>query len=231
MNCTWTCNFCNSVRRLCFFWAPWMERDVSLSADQYLEWVSWNLAGRLEILWSTPKLWRCLWPASVNEFFLFFLRCIRLLILPWVSVSLSLCVSLAYFPPYVSSPHSLHHSFSLSRSVSSLFTFVLPWSDLDKPNSSDPWYPVLPPAFPLEWTNLMINSLALSCAAHWYTHTHTHTVVRAPNCHGALKSAQRSCLPTNYHTTSPALPPVPTPHLCASVPQSIRVHCLLPFHT
>lgn len=164
--------------------------------------------------------------SSVNEFFLFFLHCIQPLILPWVTVSLSLCVLLACFPPYVHFRTPSATFSSLSCSVSPLFTFVLPWSDLDKPNSSDPWYPVLPPAFPQEWTNLMINFLSLL--------QHTHSLTHTLNCHIVKRSAQSSCLPTNYHTTSPVLPPVPTPHLCASVHTSVYSHPLpssITFHT
>lgn len=170
--------------------------------NQYSEWFSWNLSAQLKILWSTPKLWRCLWLASVNEFCFFFLLCFWFIILPWVSVSFSLYVLLASFPPCVSSPHSLYHFFCLSCSKSPLFTFVLPWTDLEKPNSSDPWYPVLPPAFPREWTNLMINPVSLIAHTIWQTHTHTKL---------------SSCLPANYHTTSPTPLPVPTPHLCDSM--------------
>lgn len=49
--------------------------------------------------------------------------------------------------------------------------------------------------------------LSLLCS----TLTHSHI---PQNCHRAQKSAQPSCLPTNYHTTSPTLPPLL--HLCAS---------------
>lgn len=37
-----------------------------------------------------------------------------------------------------------------------------------------------------------------------------HTLTLTPNWHGARRSAQRSRLPTNYHTASTTLPPVST---------------------
>lgn len=68
----------------------------------------------------------------------------------------------------------------------------------------------------------MINALSLL--------QHTDTLTLTPNWHGAQRSAQRSCLPTNYHTTSTTLPPVSTPPpMCLwlsiySRPSSITFH-------
>lgn len=135
-------------------------------------------------------------------FLIFYLLFFWFIILPWVSVSFSLYVLLASFPSCVSSPHSLYHFFCLSCSKSPLFTFVLPWTDLEKPNSSDPWYPVLPPAFPREWTNLMINPVSLIAHTIWQTHTHT------PNC---LAACQPITTPHLQHRYLSLLPTCVTP--------------------
>lgn len=225
MNCTWTYNFCNYHK------APPLSDLSCLALSTPVFRVCWNLVGQLEILWSTPQLWRCLWPASVNEFFLFFLHCARLLILPWVRVSLSLYVPLARFPPHASSPHSLHRCFSLSLSlllhVSLVYLFFPPSIGLSlSPILLTLWYLVLAQAFPQEWANLMINALSLL--------QHTDTLTLTPNWHGAQRSAQRSCLPTNYHTASTTLPPVSTPQPPTYVPLTLNLfmsffHYIPPF--
>lgn len=166
----WTYNFCNYIMCLCCLSHLNGKRCLALSGwvfrVSYLEygWLTWNSV-------IDSKTLKMPLTGSVNEFFLFSLHCIRLLILPWVSVSLSHCVILACFPPYVHLHTPSATFFFLSCSMSLLFTFVLLWLDLDKPNSSNPWYPVLPPAFPEEWTNLMINSVSLLQHAHTHTHT------------------------------------------------------------
>lgn len=88
--------------------------------------------------------------------------------------------------------------------MSPLFTFVLPWSNLDKPSSSDPWFPQV---FPQEWTNLMINSLSL------LHHTHLLTPQTATKCRNRFSPAAcqpittTDCRPATCHHPATFVPP------------------------
>lgn len=83
--------------------------------------------------------------------------------------------------------------------------------------ASDPCYLVLEPFHRNEQIGWSMLSLLLQ---------HTNTLTLTPNWHEAQRSTRCSRLPTNYYTVSTTLPPVSTPHLCASDSQSI--HVLLP---
>lgn len=85
---------------------------------------------------------------------------------PWVK----LCFSIFLGPVslLMLRPHTLSMTFpSLSFFMFSLFTFVLCWLDLDKHNSSDPWYFVLALAFHrIEQIWGSMPPLSLPCAQH-----------------------------------------------------------------
>lgn len=159
-------------------------------------------------------------------FIYFSLHFIQLLILPRVCVPPSFC-ALHLFPSlfYLHTPSP---TFSIPHSMYSLFTFVLSWKDLDKPNSSDPWYPVPRLVFPREWTNLMINSFSL--ATHVQYLTHTQTRIHTPNCHGVQRSAHPSCLQANYNATSPTTLSPPHSHVppCFNLFPSTSFLCYIP---
>lgn len=152
---------------------------------------------------------------SVNDFFFFsfFLWWTRLWI-PHESVSVFLYIPWPGFPPYAPSSHSLNDSLSLSCSMFPLFTFVLCRLDLDKPNSSDPWYLVLALAF---HGNEQICGSMLSLSLPFAAHS---TLTFLPIWQTPQRSVQCSFLPANYHAASTTLPPVSTnthTHLCSTV--------------
>lgn len=84
----------------------------------------------------------------------------------WVKLCFSIFLGLVSL--LVLHPHTLSMTFpSLSFFMFPLFTFVLRWLDLDKHNSSDPWYLVLALAFHrIEqiWGSML--PLSLPCAQH-----------------------------------------------------------------
>lgn len=109
-------------------------------------------------------------------------------------------------------PHTPSMTRSLSCSMFPLFTFVLCWLDLDRPNSSDPWYLVLALAFHgNEQICGSMRSLSLPFSAH-------STLTFLPIWQTPQRSVQCTFLPANYHTASTTLPPVSTnTHLCTIV--------------
>lgn len=124
----WTYNFCNYIMCLCCVSHLNGKRCLALGGwvfrVSYLEygWLTWN-----SVIGS--KTLKMPLTGSVNEFFLFSLHCIRLLILPWVSVSLSHCVLLACFPPYVHlHTPSATFFFSHAPCLSCLPLFSFDWS-------------------------------------------------------------------------------------------------------
>lgn len=123
------------------------------------------------MLWSNPQLWGSLWRwFSICKwgFLIFFsLSLVRWTFNPpWVSFCFSIFLGLVSL--LLLHPHTLSMTFSSpSFSMSPLFTFVLCWLVLDKPNSSDPWYLVLALAFHrIEqiWGSML--SLSLPFAQH-----------------------------------------------------------------
>lgn len=173
----------------------------------YLEcgWLTWNSV----IDGTTLKMPLT---SSVNEFFLFSLHCIRLLILPWVSVSFSRC-----FSPCVHL-HTPSATF-LSCSVSLVYLC----SPLIGLRQAQFLWPLVPcPASSLSRGMNKSEDQFFSLPFPLHARTHAQT----PFCHIAQILA---CLPTNYHTTSPALPHVPMPHLnlfptASSFHYSLHIH-------
>lgn len=132
--------------------------------------------------------------------------------IPHESFSVFLYIPWPGFPPYAPSSHSLNGSLSLSCTMFPLFTFVLCWLDLDKPNSSDPWYLVLALAF---YGNEQICGSMLSLSLPFAAHS---TLTFLPIWQTPQRSVQCSFLPANYHAASTTLPPVFTnTHLCTTV--------------
>lgn len=120
----------------------------------------------------------------------------------WFCVFLYIsCPGFSLYAPFW---HSFNDLLSLSCSMFPLFTFVLCWLDLDKPNSSDPWYLVLALAFHgNEQICRSMLSLSLLFAAH-------STLIVLPIWQTPQRSVQCSFLPANYHAASTTLPPVST---------------------
>lgn len=148
---------------------------------------------------------------SVNDFFFFF-PLVRWALNPPESVSVFLYILCPGFPPYAPSSHSLNDSLSLSCSMFPLFTFVLCWLDLDKPNSSDPWYFVLALAF---HGNEQICGSMLLLSVPFAAHS---TLTFLPMWQTPQRSVQCSFLPANYHAASTTLPPVSTnTRLCTTL--------------
>lgn len=75
IRCLYCLKFINGKRRHAF-----SKPEFKVSGESGR--LSWNSV-------IDSPLWRCLWPTSVNNFFLFLLHCVLLLFLPWVRISLS----------------------------------------------------------------------------------------------------------------------------------------------